>query len=161
MAAVPPILFLLRLFPLQNDALCIDDDHMIAVYLMGRPLYFVLATQHVCKHKVEWSPQVESRCIWCRSNSDVLFERGHVVAESRRVRFVKKLELLDSPLRGSLEENYLLHHCGARRALFNPGFFRSRIRASRRRYPAFLSTVRRAGSNMRSARLMPWRIASD
>ena len=41
------VLFLFRLSPLQNHTLCIDDNHVIAVYLMGRPLCLVFAMQHM------------------------------------------------------------------------------------------------------------------
>src|SRR5262249_30341064 len=51
-------------------------------------------------------------------------------------------------------------YCGRLRALWRPYFLRSTARESRVMKPAFLSAGRYSGSIWRSARVMPWRMAT-
>ena len=55
----------------------------------------------------------------------------------------------------SKKDSYLFCHCGARRARFKPGFFRSFFLASRVSNPCFFKTVRCAGSIFKSALEIP------
>ena len=55
---------------------------------------------------------------------------------------------------------YRFENCGARRAFLRPGFFRSLIRGSRERNPAFFICSRNFGSFFTNTRAIPSRIES-
>src|SRR5690606_14636160 len=62
-------------------------------------------------------------------------------------------------LRAPVDRHQRFENWGARRAALSPYFFRSFIRGSRVRRPAFFRIGRYSGSTFRSARAMPWRMA--